>query len=95
MKPLFDKLKFWQRSNSNAGTDISVCVEMRSTNSDASSHQQGIFKLTHIQAQQLDRPDKIIAEWLSQNDTEMVLYFKRTPHQQTSHTNKENYHGNP
>ena len=84
MKSLLKKLQFWRSRAPTQESEINVCLELHSKDN-ASGENQRVFKLTHIQAQHLDTPDKVIAEWLSLPDT--VLYFKRTSHQSIHHPN--------
>lgn len=91
MISMFNRLRFWRKLQED---EISVCMEIHTAGEEATKPSQ-VFKLTHRHLKNMSEPDQIIAEWLSLPDTEMVLYFKRTAHQQNSHTSKENYHGNP
>ncbi len=86
MRSIFNKLRFWRDKVGKQEAEIAVCLEFGNAKNPAQASGEQIFKLTHRQAEQLDTPNQIIAEWLTQQDTEMVLYFKRTPRTTTIHS---------
>lgn len=76
MKTLFDRIRFWRGGNDKQ-SEIGVCLELADVHPDG-QRDEHVFKLTHIQAQQLETPDQIITEWMALPNTEVVIYFKRS-----------------